>query len=164
MITQEELKSMIHYDSESGEFTWIYRRGPARAGSSAGWVDNAGYRRIEVCRHRYQAHRLAFLYMTGEMPADQADHIDGNRANNSWINLRAVSGGENMKNMRKYITNSSGITGVCWYKQTKKWVAYIRSVGSLIHLGYFDNLEDAVASRKEAEKHYGFHQNHGRSA
>jgi hypothetical protein len=95
--------------------------------------------------------------MLGEFPEDQVDHIDGNGLNNIWTNLRPVTCGENQKNRRKYARNTSGTTGVYWYKQARKWRSLIHNK----HLGLFHNKEDAIAARKAAEVFYNFHENHG---
>ena len=71
---------------------------------------------------------------------------------------------QNSRNRKKHVNNSSGTTGVYWHKHNKKWVAAIgnglRRNGRALYdcLGYFDNYEDAVAARKEAEIRYGYTQ------
>lgn len=84
------------------------------------------------------------------------DHIDGNRLNNTRNNLRFVTPRENTVNRGISKNNTSGYTGVYWYKRDKKWRAAIRVKGEDIHLGYFLNKEDAIAARKQAEiKYFG---------
>jgi len=167
MLTQDRLKELLHYCPETGIFSWLVgnnRR--VRAGDVAGSVyldtkTGKSYRRVTVHGHPYLEHRLAFLYMLGEFPEDQVDHIDGNGLNNAWINLRAVTRLENRKNLRKRSDNTSGTTGVFRHKQSGKWRSLIVSGGRKIHLGYFHDKEDAIAARKAAEVFYGFHENHG---
>jgi hypothetical protein len=163
MLTQDRLKELLHYCPETGVFTRLVgnKRG-THAGDVAGGefriACGKSYRRVTVCGRDYLEHRLAFLYMTGVFPEDQVDHIDGNGLNNAWINLRAVDGAENQKNKRKPANNTSGVMGVCW---SRRWESHIRHAGHSKHLGYFHDKEDAIAARKEAEKKYGYHENHG---
>ncbi|MCC6271167.1 MAG: AP2 domain-containing protein [Microbacteriaceae bacterium] len=166
MITREEVMQILDYDGATGAFTWkISSRNQVKVGDEAGtvWVDNKGksYRRIMINRKAYKAHRVAWLILTGEFPADQIDHTDGNGLNNAANNLRSVSNAENCKNKRKYKSNASGVVGVSWNKRDCKYEAYIKINGRQIHLGYFESFEEAVAARKSAEIKYGFHENHG---
>ncbi len=166
MLTQERLKEVLHYCPETGVFTWLIGGKGRGKGSEAGWVHRRKpsgkfYRHVGVHNREYLAHRLAFLYMTGEFPEDQVDHQDGNGLNNVWSNLRAVTQTENNKNMRKRADNTSGTTGVYWDKRKRKWQVKIKLPGCYKSLGYFHNKEDAIAARKTAEVLYGFHENHG---
>ena len=166
MITQRQLKEQLHYEEETGRFTWIINRGPARKGAEAGDVHvtrGKNYRRIGVLGYRPKAHRLAFLYVTGSFPDGEVDHEDGDGLNNRWSNLRAVTHAENGKNIRLQINNVSGAAGVCWRKRVKKWQARINANGARKHIGYFTNKEDAIAARKLAEIEFGYHPNHGKN-
>lgn len=64
--------------------------------------------------------------------------------------MRVVSKLDNMHN-REYKNKTSSKTGVCWYPLTKQWLAYITNKGEYIRLGLYDNEEDAIAVRKQAE-------------
>ena len=166
MITQEQLQELLHYCPETGVFTWLANMSSrARKGSKAGSIRYASsgksYRMIKVHGREYLEHRLAFLYMLGDLPEHEVDHIDGNGLNNLWSNLRTVTVHENRKNKRKPANNTSGVMGVCWRKRSRKWQAQIQHAGHTKHLGHFYNKEDAIAARKAAEVLYGFHENHG---
>ena len=165
MLTQEQLKELLHYCPETGVWTWIVDRGRMRKGDQAGSVSTEKgkkYRRIKLLRSiRAAAHRLAFLYMTGAFPENDVDHEDGNGLNNRWSNLRAVTFAENQKNKRLPANNVSGTVGVSWHKRDSNWDARIVVNGKYKHLGYFDNKEDAIAARKKAESELGYHPNHG---
>lgn len=162
-LTQKLLKEYLHYNPDTGIFTWrVDRRGKAKAGKFAGCLDN-GYLRIRLFGKLYKAHRLAWLYMTGEWPKDQIDHEDGDGLNNRWKNLRGATNGVNSKNQKKRINNSSGATGV--YKLegvTDKWRVRIWANGEQIDLGCHDYYDEAVLIRIQAQEYYGFHENHGR--
>lgn len=165
MLTQDQLKEVLHYSPETGVFTWLVSPCPRlRKGAEAGCVNiqsGKPYRVVGVRYQLYPAHRLAFLYMTGEFPEDQVDHIDGNGCNNIWSNLRAVTGLENQKNRRKNANNTSGRTGIYWNVNRNRWVSRIMVEGKSKYLGCFTNKEDAIAARKKAEAELGFHKNHG---
>lgn len=175
MITKQLLNELVHYNPETGAFTLLYRdrihfKSDGRhkhwndrfAGRLAGYVRCNGYVFITILDKKYRAHRLAWLYMTGEFPSDQIDHINGIRSDNRWSNLRSVTNEINAKNQKRKKNNSSGVTGVWWSKQKRKWVAEIMVNYKKIHIGLFSEIEKATAARKEAEKMYGFHKNHGR--
>jgi hypothetical protein len=167
MLTQEELKRLLHYDPETGVFTWNVKRSNkvkifSVAGSTQTMSHNKKtYIRIKIHNKKYFAHRLAHLYITGYWPEDQIDHIDGNGINNKWCNLRSVNISENMRNYKKPITNTSGICGVSWDSSAMKWSSYIHVNNKQIKLGRFSNMLDASCARKSAEIKYGFHKNHG---
>tara|TARA_R110000764_G_scaffold28636_7_gene67423 strand:- start:1849 stop:2334 length:486 start_codon:yes stop_codon:yes gene_type:complete len=81
------------------------------------------------------------------------DHIDGNTLNNRKSNLRVCSHHENLMNRKKHKNNKSGVKGVSWYKNLNKWHAQIQC-DKKIHLGYYDDFDEAVKVRKEAEEKY----------
>jgi hypothetical protein len=102
--------------------------------------------------------------ITGADPDDQIDHVNHRRANNRFKNLRAVSRQENQRNASRRKDNTSGVCGVSWRKDAKKWEAKIRFEGKKIHLGIFKHRFHAIRARKLAEAGYGFHPNHGSAA
>lgn len=165
MITREEVMRQLDYDEFTGVFTWKVSKGNrVKVGEEAGCVSvfcGKSYRLIRINGKLYLAHRLAWLLLHGEFPAEQIDHIDGNGLTNKAENLRAVSHAENGKNQRKYKTNTSGVTGVYWHKDCSKWYAQICINGKEIYLGYFVDKNEAIKARKAAEMKFGYHGNHG---
>ncbi len=165
MITQSELKEFLHYDPDTGIFTWIQSTGGKQVGSIAGTVykDHTGksYINIQFKNKIYRAHRLSWLYMSGKFPDDEIDHVNGNGSDNRFINLRSVTRSTNRKNLRLRSNNTSGVCGVYFYKRTNKWLAAVGVKGKFKNLGYFLKIEDAILARKNAEKLYNFHANHG---
>jgi hypothetical protein len=152
LITQERLKSLLTYDPDTGEFRWAVDQGSrGKLGDVAGTFTAKGYRYIRIARRGYMAHRLAWLYMTGNWPAAQVDHINRLKHDNRWVNLRAATNVENAQNQPVRCTNRSGVTGVHYYPRYKKWCASIRANRKRVFLGYFDKKDDAVAARKAAE-------------
>ena len=164
-LTQKYLKEIVHYDPDTGIFTRIKRTANCvHIGDIAGCVfyNGAGkkYIRIKIKCKPYKAHRLAFFYMKGYWPIE-IDHDDGNGLNNKWGNLFDVTHLNNCRNKRLSVRNKSGCSGVDWHKRIKKWQARITINYKELHLGYFLKINDAIKTRKAAEKKYGFHPNHG---
>lgn len=162
-LSQAYLKEWLTYDEHTGEFTW--NKAPSfgvKAGTKAGYQRN-GYRQIRLDGELHYGHRLAFLYMTGALPENQVDHINGQRSDDSWKNLRQVSPQENRRNAARSKNNTSGVTGVVWDKSKQKWMARIMVSRKEKFLGYFDSVDEAKVCRKAAEVRHNFHPNHGRT-
>lgn len=149
MITQEELQEMLSYDESTGIFVWLRSgNGSIVPGTKAGGISN-GYVVIRVNKKHYKAHRLAFVYVTGNCPPN-IDHINGNRADNRFENLRAATLSQNCMNRGKPVSNSSGYKGV--RNSRNRWRATIGSGGKRYYLGYFDTPEEAYEAYCEAAK------------
>jgi hypothetical protein len=148
LITQDRLKSLLTYDATTGYFTRI------KTNTLTGRTDKTGYVRVSIGDKLCLAHRLVWLYVYGEWPADCIDHINRVRCDNRLSNLRVVSRSENQHNRSVNRNNSSGQTGVCWFSPKQKWRAYIKIRGKAKHLGWFCNFSDAVVARTNAEKQY----------
>lgn len=156
MTTQERLKEIYSYDSESGLFTFNVKRGPMRVGDVAGTINKGGYIQINFDGKIYVAHRLAWLYVIGEWPDGWIDHKDTVRTNNRFDNLRVVTPTVSNRNRNMNKRNTSGTTGISWNKKESKWQAYICVDSRMINLGWFEHKEDAILARMTAEKKYGY--------
>lgn len=85
------------------------------------------------------------------------DHINRNRLDDRKSNLRVVNCIENARNSNLQINNTSGISGVQWHKRDERWYSTIGINGDKIHLGSFNNKEEAIKSRLNAElKYFGY--------
>lgn len=143
LLSQERLKEVFNYDVETGVFTWrISSNGRIKIGSVAGEVMAKGYIRIQVDGKRYLAHKLAWLYITGSIPDGQMDHINQDKGDNSYVNLRLCTQSQNKANCKAYSNNESGYKGV--YRAGKRWVAQIRFNKKLVYLGTHINILDAA--------------------
>jgi len=152
MLTQDYLKELLRYDPLTGTFTWLVQRSShTPVGRIAGSPEQSGY--IQICIHgkKYKAHRLAFLWMTGSIPAE-VDHVNGQKADNSWSNLRPANRWENNQNVRLSKTSKTGFKGVSWHKQRQKFAAKIQFRGKREYLGHYDTPEDAFAAYCAAAK------------
>jgi len=97
-------------------------------------------------------HRYVLNYYDREF---EIDHKDGNGLHNRKANLNTVTHQHNMMNQRKLPSNNtSGFIGITFHSQNKNWIAQIKINQKRIHLGCFENIEDAVKCRKEAELKY----------
>lgn len=145
MLTQELLKQAVCYNKENGIFTRREKSAKrVQIGDVAGSLDSSGHVQFKIFGRTYLAHRLAFLYMTGEWTVGEVDHIDGVRNNNAWINLRVGTKNDNQQNQRKpRADNKTGFLGVCKHKQCNKFIAKIRTNGVVKYLGLFATPEEA---------------------
>jgi hypothetical protein len=160
--TYEEVSQYLTYNPETGILTWTDRAAGKVKGKTAGGPNTAGYIDLKCNGKRMYGHRVAWLLTHKEWPAKHIDHINGDKADNRIENLRVVSNLCNHRNMKQHERNTSGVTGVYFNKNSKKWQAYITIEYKTKHLGLFKYLVDAETARKEAEVKYGFHENHGR--
>jgi hypothetical protein len=151
MISHDYLKSILHYDPETGVFTHKTVRSPkAFPGARAGRINTNGHRQIGIDGHRYMAHRLAWFYVYASWPDKQIDHINGSRDDNRILNLRLASHKQNMENQTLHSNNNSGHRGVSWHKVNRKWVAYFNHNKRRLYLGSFISVDEAVAVVKAA--------------
>ena len=155
-LAADRLRELLEYDPEGGQFRWRVGRQGVRANrnGAAGGPDGQGYTRIKVDGTYYGAHRLAWLYMTGDWPAGQIDHSDGDRGSNRWANLRDVSVRVNRQNMRRATSRSkTGLLGV-YAPETpgNGFGAAIRDGGKSRRLGTFETPEEAHAAYVTAKR------------
>lgn len=143
-ITQEYIKSILHYDPDTGIFRWAVNKGSkAQVGYIAGSKDSRGSMQIRINGTKMSSHRLAWLYMKGEWPEKQIDHINCNPADNRWANLREATQSQNQGNRGANKNNKLGTKGVYFKKTHNKYAASIRTNGKLKFLGHYDSPEQA---------------------
>ena len=154
-LTHQRLCEILEYNPENGKF--LYKlprlRQKREVGTEAGTLRSDGYIRIKIDKKGYFAHRLAWFYVNKEMPKT-LDHINRIKNDNRIENLREVSCSENQQNVSLRKNNTSGFHGVYWNKRKNRWFGQIRLNKKKIFLGYFLNLEDAVAAANSARKKY----------
>ena len=163
-LTQERLKTVLHYNPETGLFTWLDRSNidlhwnksytGKRAGGPIIEKNGKPYWTVTVYARTYRANRLAWLYMTGEWPPKFVDHKDLDGLNDKWTNLRSATVSQNTANSKRRITNTSGFKGVMFDKKKNRYRTSIKVQGNDKWLGYFDRAEDAHAAYCKAAKEY----------
>lgn len=153
-LNQNTIKKLVKYDQNTGKFFWRHSVKSQIAGKEAGTYTKQ-HVGMTVNGHRKCAHQLAFLYMKGYIP-EEIDHIDRNRFNNAWDNLREITSSDNNVNISLRENNTSGVTGVSFDKKSKKWRAYISYHNKRVEFEKSDDFVDAVKKRYKAEIHYGF--------
>ena len=145
ILTPELLRERVHYDPETGLFTWRISHKRARAGELIGTTDGS-YLKGQIGGTLYSLHRLAWFYVHGTWPVGVIDHKDGDGFNNRIDNLRDVPDMVNSQNRQGANTNSkSGVLGVRWHKRDQVWIAEIKLPGARrqTHLGTFKTIEAA---------------------
>jgi hypothetical protein len=157
VLTQSRLKELLHYDPETGEWRRLRsRQRPDTEGKRPGYISKGGRHCISVDGVEYLAHRLAYLYMTGEWPEIYVDHKNGVGHDNVWENLRPASQSQNIANSRLSKANTSGYKGVVWNPRKKKWTAQICFNGKNMVLGRFHDPREAhEAYLKKAQELFG---------
>lgn len=154
-LTAKRLHKLLDYDPKTGLFKWRVARGRRPAGSFTGYCRPDGYIVIGVDGSVYKAHRLAWLYMTDKWPDEELDHINNNRGDNRWSNLRIATRPQNQWNRHAQSNGRSATKGVN-VRPNGKFASAIRIHGVRHHLGTFATIKEAnVAYRRAAKKFHG---------
>lgn len=155
MITAERLRELLDYNPETGDFTWRVKKARVRIGDKAGCIakrKDKEYLVIRVDQNNYYAHRLAFLWMTGEFPNELVDHNCSNGLDNRWETIRACSTVQNSTNkVNRGSNNTSGFLGV-FPSHKGLWTAQVTIHGQTKTIGTFDTAELAARARDAAAK------------
>lgn len=169
-VSSSELHRIFNYNIDDGCLVWKPRPDRSKewntryAGQPAGcFTKRQGYMHVTINGKGIRTHKVVWAWCHGDWPSGHIDHINGIKTDNRIENLRLVSNQENHRNMPMQRNNTSGVTGVNWCSRLSKWRAGIRAEGKNLHLVVFPNKDDAVDARREAERKYGFHPNHGRT-
>lgn len=142
-LTVERLRALLHYDPKTGVFRWKVPQGRIRAGSIAGYKGSRGYWQIMIDRSLHLAHRLAWLYVTGQWPKDQIDHKNLCRTDN-WIeNLREATSSQNNCNRPRTKVVASGYHGVYLNKSNGKYRVRPAVQNRRENIGTFENAKEA---------------------
>jgi hypothetical protein len=154
MITQQELKDLLHYEPSTGVFTWRKSlSNNVKIGQTAGTAATGGYLLCRLKYRRYMLHSLAWMYVHGYFPDHQKEavnHINGNRSDNRIANLRLATRREYTANGRKRTNCSSRLKGVTVHKG--RFIAQIGTNGTVLRLGSYATEEEAHAAYMAAAK------------
>lgn len=184
-ITPQLCRQLLCYEAATGKLYWRDRPSSMYSDSrchggvrTAAWAASAwnarhagkeaftalnedGYRVGTILGVMVRAHRVAWAVYHGAWPPEQIDHVNGDRGDNRLLNLRAVPNCLNHRNEGRPKNNTSGVTGVHWCKQTRRWRATIKVNYRNRCLGRFDTLEEAAEAREKAKAALGFDKDHG---
>jgi len=150
MLTQEYLKSILSYDPETGLFTDIKTK------KIIGKKYKSKYVFIYISNKNHYAHRLAWLYVHGNIPKNCIDHIDGIKYNNKISNLREATSAQNSQNIKKAHSSnkSTGLLGVHLRKDTGKFQVRIDINNKQKYIGNFKTKEEAHEAYVKAKRKY----------
>lgn len=158
-ITAEYLREVFDYEPDTGKLIWAKPRPHIQVGREAGNVSKSskGYRCVGLDNKVYKAHRLIWLYMTGDWPKHQIDHINGVKDDNRWCNLREATTQQNCFNKGPRKDNTSGERNVFWCNTTQRWKVCInRDKYSKRYQRSFRNKQEAIdTARKKRAEIYG---------
>lgn len=160
-LSANELKRHVEYDPLTGIFTRLMKEPSTRlartwntryGGQPAGWTNERGYVEVSINGKVHLGHRLAWLYMTGEWPVAEVDHVNGEPSDNRWANLRAASRRQNAMNTKIRSHSKTGVKGVHYYPQWDRYQAKITVAGHCKSLGYYATADEAGSVYQEAAK------------
>lgn len=171
----EEIHRKLEYNDIDGEIYWkaveplktgdkVFNRRVAGniAGTTKKGKNKNGYKEIHIKGKIISAHKLTWYLYYGVWPDKEIDHIDHDRGNNKISNLRLVDRSTQNRSACRRKDNTSGHTGVYWCKTANKWLSIINYDKKTYQLGRFENIEDAIKARLEAEIKFGFSETHGK--
>lgn len=161
--SQGYLKQILDYDPATGVLLWRNRPELSNTWNSryAGQpalaaVKSTGYLYGNIDDSKYMAHRVIWKIIYGEDPIS-IDHINGDSKDNRICNLRNVDQKINTRNCKKRVDNQSGVTGVTYHRQAKRWAASVRGE----YLGLYKSVAAAEAVVLSARGQQGFSPRHG---
>lgn len=157
--SQEQLNELFDYNKTTGVLRWKIDKSPkARRGNMVGTYHNIGYMSTTINRKQYWLHRVIWKLVTGQDPEKCIDHINGNRADNSWSNLRQAEMWQNNSNRKTDKRNKHGLHGVTFHKVNKirPWEARIQHKSKSTLIGYFNcPLMAQLAYHEKARELHG---------
>lgn len=161
MLTQERVKELFNYDADKGVLVRIKNvKGSNGIGSIAGSKHCRGYLEVSIDHIKYLVHRVIFLYMVGRFPNVEIDHINLNKLDNRWVNLRECNKSRQKQNCLpikgKIHSRYKGVSFKRDIHRNKPFRSRIFVNKKEVHLGCFSTeLEAAQAYNIAAINHFG---------
>lgn len=156
MLTADQVQKIVEYDPATGVFRWRADAGNRRVGGSVAGTPSNQHGRIyivmNIAGRMYRAHRIAWLVTHKRWPIGDVDHKNGDPQDNRIENLRECSRSENLCNQKRSARNTSGVKGVHWCAEKRKWAARIRKGGKTYFLGRYATLDEARSAREAASR------------
>lgn len=165
---EDFIKMCLTYDPETGELFWKPRSEELFSSSESrtslhkanNWnsknagkkaftaVGSHGYRMGAIQGRRFLSHRVAFLLQTGGWPPDTIDHINGDKLDNRWSNLRAASRAQNNQNKKGH-GKTSPYVGVYWNASLKGYMARVYCEGKSYYCGFSKTDPEKLARARD---------------
>ena len=152
-LNAETVRQIFDCDPETGRLTWRVYRPKCPIGAEVGTLHHKGYRRVLYNWRSYGVHRIIWLYVYGEWPKDQIDHINGIRDDNRITNLREATNQQNQWNRPVKKGATTGIKGV--RRHQKGFQVSVQKDGREQYIGYYSDAEVARAAYRSAIAHRG---------
>jgi HNH endonuclease/AP2 domain len=148
-LTASRVRELFTYNKSTGILRRrITRNQHSKKGSHSTAVDRDGYLIVGIDYKIYRAHRVIWLYVNGQWPKGDCDHINRIKTDNRIANLRDVTRSQNKQNQLVCKNNKCGIKGVYWSEKYKRWFASIGHLGEQIYIGQFKTIEEASDAYK----------------
>lgn len=150
-LTQQKFAIIDNNDFDwLNQWKWFYNNQGYAVRSK--YIRSSGYGKKDGKSMTIYMHNLI-----NKTPSNlETDHINRNKLDNRKENLRSVTRNQNQMNLGLIRSNTSGFKGVGWSKKNQNWVAYIGINYKFKFLGYYQNIQDAVRTRKEYEEKISF--------
>ncbi len=143
----EQLRRVLSYNAITGDLFWLETTSSrVKPGDRAGGVNKStGYIGVKIFGKVWRAHRVAWAIQTGSWPTSEIDHINGEKADNRFTNLRAATRSQNCSNTKTYKNNKSGFKGV-HQRSNGRWRATVYCAKRRYDLGHFNTAAEAHAA------------------
>lgn len=158
-LTKELLLWLFEYDDKSGKLYWknhwVNNRRASLIGKEVGVISPNGYRHTRIDGKDYLVHRLIYQMQVGfTVPSNlQIDHVNNNKLDNRFINLRVVNSRRNHRNRKAH--NQGKLVGASFRKDSGRWRSIIHINGKNITVGNFNTELEAHIAYIEASKRCG---------
>lgn len=148
-LTAELARELWSYCPDTGVLVWRVNRPFNRVqGKPTGSVCGDRYLCVQYQNKNYRVHRVIWLMVTGAWPNDELDHINGDRGDNRWVNLREATRVQQNYNRKSWGTYPKGVRKA--NSLEKPYRAYITIDGKHKHLGVYKTPEEAHEAYKAA--------------
>jgi HNH endonuclease len=137
-LSSEQVRKLFSYDLRRGTLLWnTSPNGRVPSGCVAGTPNTSGHIQVKINGHRYLVHVIIWLYMTGcwPLPGYEIDHINRDKKDNRWLNLRQATKSQNKANYNLQANNTSGAKGAYLDRRYRKYRVAIGVGNRMLHLG-----------------------------